>query len=264
MGGKSPTWYLDVPCQSSLYHRRTEADEVYLLGIHRQASPIERLQSKHREFQKRMMSTAAAPETPPSPQRPTSTSQRKVLGDATTTKTSARSSRTGSTAGASPALPQEDTFGSSIPARPRPNARMQVFVDPTGSEAQAAADSSVTPWEDLGTRKARVKENIPEISKAAGTTLRQPGRHQRLASASSGSRIPVFRDPPAVVEAEEMPPPSAPTTKKSKAPSQTLAKASFVPFRDDAAESRPSTPRFTPFRDEVRKVLFQDLFHTTD
>ncbi|THH14403.1 hypothetical protein EW146_g5923 [Bondarzewia mesenterica] len=232
--------------------RRTEADDIYLLGLNRQANPIQRLKSKHREFQKRMMSAAPIPETPPSPPPTTNTTtKRKILGDSTVPKTSTRQSRTASVSGTSSTQPQGSAVGSGPTTRSRSNARLQVFVDPTGSEAQAVADSSITPWEELGTRKTRVKENVPEVSKAKGTILKQPGRHHRLASVPSGSRIPIFRDPPA--DSKEMPPPAAPVGRRAdKEVSQTRAKPSFVPFRDEAeaSDARPSTPKFTPFRDE--------------
>ncbi|EIW78584.1 hypothetical protein CONPUDRAFT_75220 [Coniophora puteana RWD-64-598 SS2] len=41
--------------------RHADADDAYLLGITRQASPLEHLQSKHRELQKRMLSSGSPP-----------------------------------------------------------------------------------------------------------------------------------------------------------------------------------------------------------
>ncbi|KAI0322915.1 Mad3/BUB1 homology region 1-domain-containing protein [Amylostereum chailletii] len=216
--------------------RQTEADTIYLLGINRQAQPLERLQSKHREFQKRMMISATAPERPPTPPQSSATSaKRKVLGESSAPSSKSRSSRATSTSTPAPTT-QPDS-------RQRPNARMQIFVDPSGEEAQAAQDASNTPWEELGTRKARVKENIPNVSKAGGTTLKQVGRHQRVASAASGSRIPVFRDPGS--SGVEVLPPPAPAATTPKTP----ARSGFAPFKDDESEG-PSTLQFTPFKDE--------------
>ncbi|KAA1472443.1 hypothetical protein DENSPDRAFT_872196 [Dentipellis sp. KUC8613] len=225
--------------------RRTDADEMYLLGINRQADPLDRLHMKHREFQKRMMSAAPLPEAAPPAATPAST-KRKVLGESSTK--SSRST-TGSTS-SSRAQP-DDVFTAGPSTRPRPNARMQIFVDPTGSEAQSAADSSTTPWEELGGRHARIKENIPEVGKMSGSTIKQPGRHQRIASASSSSRIAVFRDTPG---AGDMLPPPVPTDKRGKVavPSTPSRSTTFLPFRDGDGTSTetPSTPKFTPFRDE--------------
>ena len=122
------------------------------------------------------------------PSAPT-TSQRRALASTSTTRT--RSGRSGSTRNAPSPTNNTDVFSAPSDA-PRPNGRIPVFVDPTGAEAEPA---EAAPWPELGTRKARVKENIPEVRKAAGTTLRQP-RSARTGSTSAGaSRIPVYRDP---------------------------------------------------------------------
>ncbi|KAI0036111.1 Mad3/BUB1 homology region 1-domain-containing protein [Vararia minispora EC-137] len=202
--------------------RRTQADEIYLLGINRNAEPLERLQVKHREFQKRMMIAVAS---------------RTVLGESST-KTSRSSRTTPTSSAASATIPAPSSSESS---RPGPNSRLQIFVDPTGDGAQAADENSATPWEELGSRKARVKENVPSVSKMKGTTLKQPGKHLRsVSTSSSGSKIAVFRDP-APSDGNDMPPPPVPAP-------HTPARGSFTPRRDDP--ERPSTPRFMPYQDE--------------
>jgi hypothetical protein len=133
-------------------------------------------------------------------------------------------------------------------------------VDPTGSESQAAEAASNT-WTDLGTRKTRIKENVPEVKKLAGTTLKQAGRTKRLASSSasgaaaaaSSSKIIPYRDP----SPSDMPPPPAPAPKKGRdAVPRTPTKSQITPFVDSqegtVSETVPATPQFTPFRDEVR------------
>jgi hypothetical protein len=136
---------------------------------------------------------------------------------------------------------------------------MQVFVDPSGASAdEAAGDTVATPWNELGTRKERIKENVPKVSKLKGTTLSQPGRQQRVVSAPvvSSSRIPVFRDP-APGERDLMPPPlAAPDAKvRGKEPEipKTPGRPSIVPFKDEVKEP-PTTPRFVPFKDDVVSV----------
>lgn len=240
-----------------------KADETYLLGINRRASPVEHLQAKYRDFQKRMM-VSTPPETsslPEEPQPPTT--QRKVLGESARTSRSSRPTRLTSTTVSS--LPSDDVFGpgSGPSSRPKPpNARMQVFVDPSGTsadEALAAEDTVATPWNELGTRKERIKENVPKVSKLKGTTLSQPGRQQRVTSTPSvsmSSRIPVFRDP-APGEGDRMPPPlAAPDAKvrgKEREVPKTPGCSSIIPFKDEVKEA-PSTPRFVPFKDEVVSV----------
>ncbi|KAH7925451.1 hypothetical protein BV22DRAFT_1064941 [Leucogyrophana mollusca] len=235
--------------------RRSEADAAYLLGIARQATPVERLQSKHGEFQKRMMTAAALP-TPPSGDTAPSTTRRTALG--TSSSTSSSSNPSGSSIRAlGPSSSQGDVFGSQPSTRPTSNSRLQIFVDPSGSETQESLDAT-TSWPDIGTRKTRVKENVPELSKAGGTTLKQAGRSRRIASGSGGvtSRIVPFRDPgpEAGVEGREMLPPAVPMSKPREiAPKTPARNSTIVPFQDP--ESRrddvvPSTPKFTPFRDE--------------
>ncbi|KDQ58570.1 hypothetical protein JAAARDRAFT_128265 [Jaapia argillacea MUCL 33604] len=230
--------------------RRTEADEIYLLAIARQASPLDRLKNKHREFQKRMMVSAPAANPPPAAAPESSSRTRRAALATTSTST--------------PASEQGDVFSTAAaPTRAPPNARMQIFVDPTGSQSSS---SETNPYPELGTRKSRVKENIPEVKKAAGTTIRA-GSSRRTASGSSTSRsggapsrIMVFRDPEpgseeaTAAEAAEMPPPPVPVSKKKEkdkpAVPQTPSKSTgFSPFRDEPG-GVPSTPSFTPFRDE--------------
>jgi hypothetical protein len=249
-------------------HRRTDADETYLLGVNRQASPVERLQAKHREFQKRMMLAIPLDPTPPPEQPAATVSKRKVLGETTVTKSGIRSlTHSASTSiTATSSRTQEDVFGSGsdAPLRSKPNARLQIFVDPfvggsgEGSQSQQAPeDAAQTPWSELGTRKERTKENIPKVAKVNGSTLRQPGRQLRVASAptaASGSRIPVFRDP-APGEAAMPPPPARPNAlargKEREAVPKTPARAPIVPLVEEAI---PATPRFVPFKDEVVSV----------
>ncbi|KAI0327197.1 hypothetical protein GY45DRAFT_1309083 [Cubamyces sp. BRFM 1775] len=236
--------------------RRVEADETYMLGIARKAAPLERLEAKHREFQKRMMaspslpsSSSSASATDPDASSATSAPRRRPLGEpaASSSSSRTRSSRAGSTR--APSI-SEDVFAA--PAAPRPNGRMPIFVDPTG-DAENDPDQATnrTPWPELGTRKSRIKENTVEVSKAAGSTLRQAGKSRRVAS---GSKIAVFRDPGPSEDAAEMPPPPVPAAKK-KEKGKTGSKSSISIFCDEETASKPepsvpSTPKFVPFRDE--------------
>ncbi|KAF8137294.1 Mad3/BUB1 homology region 1-domain-containing protein [Boletus edulis] len=217
--------------------RKGDADSVFLLGIARQAQQLDHLQCKHTEFQKRMMSSLAMP-PPPVPEPST---RRTALG------LTASSGPLG--LGRAPSSSQGDVFGSG--SRTLSNSRLQIFVDPTGSEPQ---EDSPMSYPDIGTRKSRVKENVPEVQKAAGTTLKNAGRARRVVSGSSAfatntgstSKIVPYRDPGPGEFAEEE---SAPTKLPPKTPARNVT---LVPFRDPDCPERdiPSTPRFTPFRDE--------------
>ena len=203
--------------------------------------------------------TTSLPEEPQPPT--TTTTQRKVLGESTRTSRSSRPAHSTSTTASS--RPPDDVFGpgSGRSSRPKPpNARMQVFVDPSGAssdEALAAEDAVATPWNELGTRKERIKENVPKVSKLKGTTLSQPGRQQRVASTPTvSSRISVFRDPAPGEGDLMLPPLGAPDAKlkcKEREVPKTPGCSSIAPFKDEVKEP-PSTPRFVPFKDEVVSV----------
>jgi hypothetical protein len=154
------------------------------------------------------------------------------------------------------------------PSSSSSNSRIQIFLDPSGSEAHAAEadhNDTTSAWEDLGTRKTRIKENVPEVKKLVGTTLKQAGRSKRIASSSgsgsgvstsgSGSKIVPYRDPPVSPAGDiSMPPPFVPT--------REAVPRDFIPFVDQqvlepaAGVAVPGTPKFTPFRDEVGGRFF--------
>ncbi|SJK98694.1 uncharacterized protein ARMOST_01963 [Armillaria ostoyae] len=201
--------------------RRKEADDIYRLGIARRASPLDHLKARHVDFEKRMMcaSPVAAPDTASSlpPRRPAlaTTADRTVPLNAR------------------PMAQSHSTNASTS------NAPLQVFVDPTGSESRPSLMEQ-NAWPDIGTRKTRIKENIPQTKKMVGSTVKQS---KRVVS-SSGTRIVPFIDP-----AENV---AAPASKKRHA-----SQSRIVPFVDDSKEAEeevPPTPKFTPFRDEDASV----------
>ncbi|KAF7763603.1 hypothetical protein Agabi119p4_8140 [Agaricus bisporus var. burnettii] len=208
--------------------RRKEADDAYGLGIARRADPLDHLQERYNDFQKRMMSNMMLLPTPATTTI-TASSQKPRPALATTLKPSTSSSST------------------------RPS---------SSSISRSTPDS----WQDIGTRKSRVKENVPEVKKIGGTTLKQAGRGKRIASASasgssSGSKIAVYRDS----GPGDMPPPTGPPSKTKVAavakapPPKTSRTASFSPFVDGpsaatlvtAPTGPPATPKFTPFKDDT-------------
>jgi len=227
---------------------------VFLLGINRQAELVDRLKTKHTEFQKRLMTSLAAPpvETPAP-----AVSKRPAL--ALATSKSSHKSKAGSISGGLPST-------SSIPVQPRPNARPQVFVDPDGSEGRAVQAEGTVPFPDVGTRKTRVKENVKEVSKMSGATLKQAGKSKRIASSGAAPKFVPFRDPEpgeAGKEKEFMPPPPVPVNPSRRSQDGTVPqtpsrRAAFVPFKDSDVEVQVQTPSrkagFVPFRDTEPEV----------
>jgi spindle assembly checkpoint component MAD3 len=228
--------------------RKQEADEVYSLGIARRAQPLDHLKARYEDFQKRMMTNMSTPTVEPTP-RATSTSQqsqRQAL--ATTSTLPSSSSRTlGSGRSALPSMPSSSS------------SRLQIFVDPTGEDSVAGSKSG---WQELGTRKGRIKENVPETKKLEGSTIKQAGRAKRIASASSGipasssSKIVPYRDtndtPPPPAKAASRSGGSSSSSSKAKAPTKGFAIFVDAQEESSAASSPAALPKFTPFRDEVR------------
>ena len=220
---------------------------MFLLGINRQAGPVDRLKTKHTEFQKRLMTSLAAPavETPAPtvPKRPALAASKP-----------SHKSKTGSISGGLPS-------SSSVPIKPRPNARPQVFVDPDGSEGRAVQVEGAISFPDVGTRKTRVKENVKEVSKMSGATLKQAGKSKRVASSGAAPKFVPFRDPEPGENGKEkefMPPPPVPVNPSRRSqdgpiPQTPSRRAAFVPFKDADAEVQAQTPSrkagFVPFRD---------------
>lgn len=225
--------------------KTSEADEIFLLGINRQAEPLDRLKTKHTEFQKRLMTSLAAP--PPEETPAPAQTKRPALAPSK----SSHKSKAGSISGGLPPM-------SSVPVQPRPNARPQVFVDPDGSEGRAAQIEEAVSFPDIGTRKARVKENVKEVSKMAGATLKQAGKSKRIASSGAAQKFVPFRDPENGNETESMPPPPVPVNPSRRSqdnavPQTPSRRTAFVPFRDTDAEVQDQPPSrkpgFAPFRD---------------
>jgi len=218
---------------------RKEADDVYALGIARKATPLDHLESRYRDFQKRMMTNTYLPPSEPVASTSNSSRPRQVLATTASSipaSSSSRqtSSRTGTTlGGTSTGLPSAAL-----------NSRLQIFVDPTGEQAEAAEGNE---WNDLGTRKTRIKENVPEVKKMVGTTIKQAGKTKRLATAAAGSssgtstsgssssKIVPFRDP----GPGDMPPPSSlPPVQKKKVQS-VVSKAPTKGFSIFVDEEKP-------------------------
>ena len=171
---------------------------------------------------------------------------------------SSHKSKSGSISGGLPST--------SVPVQPRPNARPQVFVDPDGSESRAVQAEETISFPDISTRKTRVKENVKEVSKMAGTTLKQAGKSKRIASSGASPRFVPFRDPEPDENAngkDSMPPPPIPVNPLRRShdggiPQTPSRRAPFVPFRDSDAEIQVQTPTreagFVPFRDAEPEV----------
>jgi hypothetical protein len=204
---------------------RSKADETYRLGIARQAQPLDRLQKRYNEFQKRMM--VSSPTLAPSPQlasRPSTSSNHEPM---------ARRAPLASTVTPSTGNPSST---STLPSAPSAASRLQIFVDPEGSAGTGNA------YPELGSRKTRVKENTKETGKLGGTTIKQAGKSKRIASSSSASssKMAIYCDP--------TPPASSSTSAVDSPKPTTSPPTTFTPFVD--TPKSPQGAKFVPFRDE--------------
>ncbi|RAL16397.1 putative checkpoint protein kinase (SldA) [Aspergillus homomorphus CBS 101889] len=170
--------------------RWTQADEVYHLGIDREARPAERLARKYREFQHRY------------------------------------EQRTQDNGPSSPALPavrpalaaKVDPFASATPASPDPQAerpaparsaapktksgkpKMAIFSD-AGAASQPAVSGPAQGWDNIGSLHDRRKENKVEAKPWAGETLKAgkkpvPKEKMTIFRDESKSKIQVKQDTP--------------------------------------------------------------------
>ncbi|KAJ7827056.1 hypothetical protein B0H14DRAFT_3110645 [Mycena olivaceomarginata] len=194
--------------------RRKEADDAYLLGIARRASPLEHLKARHADFQKRMMCAAALPAAP----APAVDTKRTALATTSAASTSSLSA---------PRAPASHIRGSGVGIRRRRGERIS----------------------DVGTRKTRVKENVPEAKKMAGSTLRQPGKTRRTApgAAATSSFVPY-------VDQKLMPCrlhlfPRQESTRRRAA--HTFKESDTAIRGRRTGTGVPSTPKFVPFQDEA-------------
>ncbi|KZV87182.1 hypothetical protein EXIGLDRAFT_680170 [Exidia glandulosa HHB12029] len=197
--------------------RRSEADEIYRLGINRRVRPLERLQTRYKEFQLRMMAGPMHDSAPP-PVAPTNT-KRKALGE----------KKTGPSA-----APLRDSNPRTVS-----NTRIQPFVDGEEGPVQEPGNE----WPEFGTRVSRIKENTREVERAGDVKLKLAKGPNR----SGGSPIEVFRDEtPSIPQT-----PSSASRTNVMTPSRGTSEAELLrrdPFRNYGkdAPSAPSTSTAPP------------------
>ncbi|KAJ9302497.1 hypothetical protein DTO217A2_7303 [Paecilomyces variotii] len=158
--------------------RWTQAEEVYRLGIEREARPTERLLRKFKEFQIRFERRGT--DGPSSPALP---AVRPALA--------AKIDPFSSASAPSPA-PQAQRSSSGVGSAPKTKSgkpKMAIFSD--GDSAPAAAPALGGPtkgWESIGSLHERKKENTVEAKPWAGETLKAGKK------AAPAQKMTIFRD----------------------------------------------------------------------
>ncbi|KKY25289.1 putative checkpoint serine threonine-protein kinase bub1 [Phaeomoniella chlamydospora] len=158
--------------------RWNQAEEVYKLGIEREARPTERLMRKFAQFQQRYEQRPENSNEPSSPALPT----------------------------VRPALAARiDPFASSAsrpndPQAPRPNSgvgggasrtgkpKMAIFSDAEGAPAEQPMGAQTKGWESIGSLKDRKKENTVEAKPWAGETMKGGKRNGHV------QKMEIFKD----------------------------------------------------------------------
>lgn len=152
--------------------RWNQADEVYQLGIEREARPAERLMRKYNQFKQRYDARSTTANEPSSPALP------RVRA--------ALAAKLDPFAPAAEESQQEQRPVSN--ANKPKKAKMAIFSD---SEAQAPppASSVTSGWDSIGSIRERKKENTMEPQPWAGQTLKAGKK------VGTASKMEVFKDP---------------------------------------------------------------------
>jgi checkpoint serine/threonine-protein kinase len=135
--------------------RWNQAEEVYKMGIEKEARPAERLMRKFGDFERRKAARPADAEEPSSPALPT---VRHALA-----------AKIDPFATASPALAQQ-TSKSTTSKKPK-SSKMQIFSDDS-EPARPDSGSSSKGWDNIGSIAERKKENSHAPTSWAGAKLK--------------------------------------------------------------------------------------------
>ncbi|KAJ4136708.1 protein kinase [Fusarium oxysporum] len=156
-------------------NRWAQAEEVYKLGIDREARPVQRLIRKFKEFEQRVAQQPDVMNEPSSPALPT---MRPALAAKVDPFAAARA--------ADPQAPRPSSGGAGKPSK----SKLAIFSD---ADAQPSAMSSMSAgskgWDSIGSLADRRKENAVEAKPWAGETLPAGGKK------STAPKMSVFRDP---------------------------------------------------------------------
>ncbi|OAL29189.1 hypothetical protein AYO20_09242 [Fonsecaea nubica] len=161
--------------------RWAQADEVYKLGIEREARPTERLTRKYAQFQQRFDTRPQADDEPSSPALPT---VRPALAAKVDPFASAHR-------GDDPqaARQRNGLSASSAPTSRSGKPKMAIFSDADNAQQQQLSANTTKGWDTIGSMKDRKKENTIEARSWAGEKLKAGGR------VGSVPKMEIFKDP---------------------------------------------------------------------
>ncbi|KAA8644381.1 hypothetical protein EYZ11_001373 [Aspergillus tanneri] len=158
--------------------RWTQADEVYRLGMDREARPVERLVRKYSEFQQRyeLKSHDNGPSSPALP----------AVRPALAAKVDPFSSVTPASADSQVQRPSPGARGPAKMKSGKP--KMAIFSDTDSSASPPAVAGPTKGWESIGSLHERRKENKVEAKPWAGETLKAGKKD------GPAQKMTIFRD----------------------------------------------------------------------
>ena len=145
--------------------RWNQADEVYKLGIEREARPAERLLRKFGEFQRRFEARVQNGDEPSSPALPT-------VRPALVAKIDPFAVSTPRSSDPQAPRPSSGIGGSSIARGGRQKLSIFSDSDAPASTAKTAMAEPAKGWDNIGTISDRKKENVMEARPWVGETLK--------------------------------------------------------------------------------------------
>lgn len=164
-----------------------QAEEVYRLGIEREARPVSRLVRKFGEFERRREAHRAAAgggATDVGAGEPALPVARAALAERVDPfAADAAGPR-------DPQAPRQGGAGVAGGAARPAKAKMAIFSDADASASQPVTASTTKGWESIGSMKDRKKENVVEAKPWVGETLKAGGK-----KTTGAAKLAVFRDP---------------------------------------------------------------------
>lgn len=160
--------------------RWSQADEVYQLGIQREARPAERLVRKYTQFQQRYN---ARPQTGDGPNSPALPTVRPALAAKIDPFASAHRDE--------PSQAQSQQSSATATAAPSRSGKPKMAIFSDSNNAAPAATTATAPakgWDSIDSMKERKKENSVEARPWAGETLKAGKK------VGSAAKMEIFKD----------------------------------------------------------------------
>lgn len=154
--------------------RWNQAEEVYKLGLEREARPVERLMRKYAQFQQRLAAHPVDVNEPSSPAMPKTRSALSIKIDPF--------------APAPRDEPQQRPSSAASTNKPKKQ-KMAIFSDASTDTPPPVTAASTNGWDSIGSIRDRKKENTAEAQSWSGQTLKAGKK------VGSSTKIEIFKDP---------------------------------------------------------------------